>query len=154
MPWGNSTETGYDVHISSSTFLGAEIMGQWSHSFVTLWLWSHSILEFHFPLCGIIPVIHYLIKSLETKQTISRHQVRHCKFSSLLLKALSLTGRNTQFCRAMLRTIDNRGGQLFSLVCPAKENHPVMVISESSGLKGFPRSLHVKLCPGLQDDLC
>ena len=98
--------------------------------------------------------IDYLTKSLETKQTISRHQVRHCKCSSLLLKALSLTGRNSQFCRAMLRTIDNRGGSAVFTCLSCKKNHPVMVISESSGLKGFPRSLHVKLCPGLQDGLC
>ena len=33
-------------------------------------VWSHSILEFHFPLSCIIPVISYFMKSLETKQTI------------------------------------------------------------------------------------
>ena len=100
-------------------------------------VWSHSILEFYFPLSCIIPVISYLINSLERKQTISRHQVKHCKFSSLLLTALSLTGRDTQFCRAMLRTIEDSSSQLFLLVCPAKENHPVMAISGSSGLKGI-----------------
>lgn len=82
---------------------------------------------------------HFLFDRIirDKVSTISRQQVKHCKFSSLLLTALSLTGRNTQFCRAMLRTIEDSSSQLFLLVCPAKENHPVMAISGSSGLKGI-----------------
>lgn len=147
MPWGSSSEEGCDVHISSSAFLGAEIRGQWSHSFATLWL----CLE---PFNTGIPLptflhhsSHFLFyKIIRDKANNSRQQVKHCKFSSLLLTALCLTGRNTQFCRAMLGTIEDSSGQLFLLVCPAKENYPVMAISGSSGLKGISQESSMKSC--------
>lgn len=83
---------------------------------------------------------HFLFdRIIRDKANNSRHQVKHCKFSSLLLTALCLTGRNTQFHRALLGTIEDSSGQSsFYLFCPAKENHPVMAIFRIFRLEDFP----------------
>ena len=86
---------------------------------------------------------HFLFDRIirDKVSTISRQQVKHCKFSSLLLMALCLWKEHPVPCRAMLRTIEDSSSQLFLLVSPAKENHPVIWFQSLQALKRFPRSL-------------
>ena len=69
--------------------------------------------------------------------------------------ALCLWKEHPVPCRAMLRTIEDGRAQLFLLVSPAKENHTVMVISESSGLKAISQESSMRSCVLVcRDGLC
>lgn len=139
---GYSIEGGCDVYPPSPAVLLLLSSGQksWASDHILLQLfslvWSHSLLEIHSPLSHVTPVTSSLIESLERKQV----QSLETKFLTLFLNELCLPGRD------MLRVIDKNGGQFFSFVFLAKESHPVLAISESSGLKGISQEPPMSRC--------
>lgn len=143
---GYSVEGGCDIHPPFSccppTFLRAEIMSQWSHSVATLLLSLEPFITGNPLPTSSCHSRHFFFDRIirEKASTISRNQVKHCEFFTLFLNALCLPGRD------MLRIIDNNGGQFFSFVFPAKERHPVLAISESSGFKGISQESPMSRC--------
>lgn len=104
-------------------------------------VWSHSLLEIHSPTSSCHSRHFFFDRTIREKaRTISRNQVKHCKFFTLFLNALCLPGGD------MLRLIDNNGGQFFSFVFLQKERHPVLAISESSGFKGISKESPMSCC--------